>query len=448
MPRYELVEGNSSKFWEIELEGTSFTTRFGRIGTDGQTSTKQWKSVEEAKKQYDKIIAEKVKKGYELVDGEAGGGDDEGGAVSATNPELEKAIFDDPDAPDGYLVYGDWLQSQGDPLGELVAVQAALAKKPGDEALEKKQAEILKEHEDEWLGETLSELKSNGELSTAWRYGLLKSVAMGGDEFSEASAKDAYEALARCRAAKFLRDLEIRVFDTEDGNPEYQACIDAMAKKGLPKTLRSLAFDVKDFQISWSDLGDLSKLYPQLQKLEELRLKIGQMNLGKIELPSLEKLEIVTGGFDAKNMKAIATAKWPKLESLVLYLGSDDYGGNCSIDDVEPILTGKAIPNVKHLGLCNSELADDIARAVAKSKVLAQLRTLDLSKGTMGDDGARAILDDAKAFAHLEKIDLSDNYISDDLCAALEKALGEGKVDTTSQGDGEDPDDRYVQISE
>src|SRR5881392_2794528 len=77
MPRYEFSEGSSNKFWEISLDGTSFTTTYGRIGTDGQSSLKEWPSEAKAKAEYDKLIAEKVKKGYELVDGEGGGGGDD-----------------------------------------------------------------------------------------------------------------------------------------------------------------------------------------------------------------------------------------------------------------------------------------------------------------------------------------------------------------------------------
>ncbi|MFO0555015.1 MAG: WGR domain-containing protein [Polyangiaceae bacterium] len=67
MPRYEFVEGSSSKFWEIKLDGSSFETTYGRIGTDGQTSLKEYDSPDKAKKEYDKLVAEKVKKGYKLV---------------------------------------------------------------------------------------------------------------------------------------------------------------------------------------------------------------------------------------------------------------------------------------------------------------------------------------------------------------------------------------------
>jgi predicted DNA-binding WGR domain protein len=42
----------------------SFTTRYGKIGTSGQTSTKEYGSEEKAKSEHDKLVAEKTKKGY------------------------------------------------------------------------------------------------------------------------------------------------------------------------------------------------------------------------------------------------------------------------------------------------------------------------------------------------------------------------------------------------
>jgi predicted DNA-binding WGR domain protein len=79
MPRYEFSEGSSNKFWEINLSGKSFTTTYGKIGTSGQTTIKSWKDNAEAKKEYEKLIGEKTKKGYELVGGgkSAASGDDD-----------------------------------------------------------------------------------------------------------------------------------------------------------------------------------------------------------------------------------------------------------------------------------------------------------------------------------------------------------------------------------
>ena len=62
--RFEFVGGSSRKFWEVSVAGNSFTVRFGRIGTAGQSQTKSLADEEQAKHEAGKLIAEKVKKGY------------------------------------------------------------------------------------------------------------------------------------------------------------------------------------------------------------------------------------------------------------------------------------------------------------------------------------------------------------------------------------------------
>ena len=75
-PRYfEFSEGSSNKFWEIRLDGTSVRTRYGKIGASGATTLKPYPNAAAANKEYDKLVAEKTKKGYEETD--APGGDDD-----------------------------------------------------------------------------------------------------------------------------------------------------------------------------------------------------------------------------------------------------------------------------------------------------------------------------------------------------------------------------------
>ncbi|MBS1952635.1 MAG: WGR and DUF4132 domain-containing protein [Cyanobacteria bacterium SZAS-4] len=75
MPRrFECKDGNAFKFWEIEQSGNSVTTWWGRIGTSGQTKTKDFSSDAEAKSDYDKLVIEKTKKGYVEIGGNASGG--------------------------------------------------------------------------------------------------------------------------------------------------------------------------------------------------------------------------------------------------------------------------------------------------------------------------------------------------------------------------------------
>ncbi|HEY4252529.1 MAG TPA: DUF4132 domain-containing protein [Roseomonas sp.] len=67
MDRYELIEGKSSKFWEVAVEGTTLTVRYGRIGTQGQTKDKVFQSVAAAIGEKDKLVKEKTGKGYALT---------------------------------------------------------------------------------------------------------------------------------------------------------------------------------------------------------------------------------------------------------------------------------------------------------------------------------------------------------------------------------------------
>ena len=65
--RFEFSEGKSNKFWEISMSGTDVTVRFGRIGTNGQTQTKSFADAAAATKHAEKLIAEKLEKGYEEI---------------------------------------------------------------------------------------------------------------------------------------------------------------------------------------------------------------------------------------------------------------------------------------------------------------------------------------------------------------------------------------------
>ena len=65
--RFECVAGTSDKFWEIDVQGSSVTVRFGRNGTTGQSSVKQFAHVVKAEKHAEMMIAEKLRKGYREV---------------------------------------------------------------------------------------------------------------------------------------------------------------------------------------------------------------------------------------------------------------------------------------------------------------------------------------------------------------------------------------------
>ncbi len=62
--RFEFSDEKSNKFWEISLDNTNVTVRYGRLGTNGTSKTKTFDTKELATKHYDKLISQKTAKGY------------------------------------------------------------------------------------------------------------------------------------------------------------------------------------------------------------------------------------------------------------------------------------------------------------------------------------------------------------------------------------------------
>jgi predicted DNA-binding WGR domain protein len=62
---FEYSDGKSHKFWEISVDGASHTVRYGKIGTNGTAKTKDFDDEDAAMKDATKLVAQKVKKGYE-----------------------------------------------------------------------------------------------------------------------------------------------------------------------------------------------------------------------------------------------------------------------------------------------------------------------------------------------------------------------------------------------
>ncbi len=84
MRRFELVDGSSSKFWQIEQDGTKLTIQWGKIGTAGQSQVKDFAGDAQATAEHDKLVKEKTKKGYVEVAAVSDG-------VAAPKPRAPKA---------------------------------------------------------------------------------------------------------------------------------------------------------------------------------------------------------------------------------------------------------------------------------------------------------------------------------------------------------------------
>ena len=70
--RFIYQDAKSDKFWDIDFEGTTQTVVYGKTGTAGREAVKEFASAEECVQESEKLILQKLKKGYtELKEGEA-----------------------------------------------------------------------------------------------------------------------------------------------------------------------------------------------------------------------------------------------------------------------------------------------------------------------------------------------------------------------------------------
>ncbi|NTW04232.1 MAG: hypothetical protein HGA19_23705 [Oscillochloris sp.] len=283
----------------------------------------------------------------------------------------------------------------------------------------------------------------------AIRVSLSYDVAEGGELWS-----NVFATLLDHPVALVLEALIVGSWDEVfDQSSEAARVVEALvaARERLPR-LRAIFFgDVisEECEISWiqnTDMAPLLSAYPQLEHFG-VRGTNG-LSFSTLQHQSLRSLTVQSGGLDAALVRAIAAADLPALDHLEIWLGTPDYGGDATVDDLTPILAGDHFPQLRYLGLRNSAIADEIAAAVAQSQVLERIRVLDLSLGTLSDVGAEALLASATV-RQLEKLDLHHHYCSPELIARL--AALPMTVDTSDLQDLHvygDESYRYVAVGE
>jgi hypothetical protein len=248
-----------------------------------------------------------------------------------------------------------------------------------------------------------------------------------------------------------ITSLTIGQWDAEDASSEAVVKFLADVSQKLPNLTALFIGDINgdEYEISWIQQCDLSPLWNAYPQLEYLRVRGNEgLSFGEIKLDRLKTLIVETGGLSVERVREICESYLPQLEHLELWLGTDDYGGDTTVEDLAPILSGTLFPYLQYLGLRDSIIADRVAMAVATSTILVRIKVLDLSLGNLGDIGAAALL--ASPFINqLEKIDLHHHYISEELIKNLEQLSIEVDVsDVQAPEEYDDEQHRYVAVSE
>lgn len=180
---------------------------------------------------------------------------------------------------------------------------------------------------------------------------------------------------------------------------------------------------MEEAEISWIEQSDVTALLTAFPGLVEFGVRGGtDLVFPPVRHEGLRSLTIETGGLPVEVVRGVLDSELPALERLDLWLGVSSYGGDADVADLAPLLSGTRFPRLHHLGLRNSEVENEIAAAVASAPLVARLRTLDLSCGTLGDEGAAALLE-GQPLTHLDVLDLHHHFLTEPMEQRISQSL-------------------------
>lgn len=192
-----------------------------------------------------------------------------------------------------------------------------------------------------------------------------------------------------------------------------------IARKDELPTLKALFVgDVtyEECEISWLQQGNYGGILQAFPRLEVLRVRGGtNLEIPAFEHPNLRELIIECGGLPASVLQDLAKTTLPALKHLELWLGTEDYGFDATPADVYAAVEALQPARLDYLGLRNSDITDILAEWLADKSWVANLDTLDLSLGTLTDDGADALLKNPAIAApggRLATLDLSHHFLT------------------------------------
>lgn len=342
----------------------------------GKKSVRTFVTPEQAAVQRQRLVDERLADGWEPA------------TRDPRHSALEQAIATDPESPEVYSVYGDWLESQGDPRGKLIALGIA-AKAEDSGKLATAFGRALREDADYFIGPLAGE-------QITWRFGFIHRAYIG---------SNLVEPLLRHPSARFLVALGVSHVQSQ------REVIDLVARLA-PASLRELALrPVYGL--------DLAELWPRMPLLRRLSLVGERLVLGDLALPRLEQLDLEDREMPDATARMLSRAPWPVLRDLRIDLGQGLYTGSASIDEIFALLARRDLPALTSLTLHHTRHGGEVIRELVASPLAAQLEKLDLAFNLLTDAHALELARHRDRFGRLATLDVSNNELTDKGIEAL-----------------------------
>ncbi len=407
MPRYVLTD-TSEKFWEYVVLETRLFTCYGSSDSKGNVAIKDFDCPAKTRKDANKRKKEKLAQGYKIVSEKR-----KKARVEARNPDLEAVLFENPNDADGYAVYSDWLQAEGEPRGEIIALHNAVQKNPDDKHLQMHLARLMYAARSQvfppLLNKELNRARKGASADerchATWANGFIRSARIGGIwENGNPSAADIIEELLAHSSGRFLTELRVATLRADRRKP-YSDVIQTLISAGTHLRALYLA-KVPDEELAGIDLGALQTLFSALPRLQRLHLGAASLKVSEFGLAALQELTLSSPAIGTQTLQAVVNGPWPTLSTLSIDFHHQDVDWSV----LAPVFDG-AVPLLRKLTLSRTKDTAVLLKALCKSTCLAQISELCLIDGDLED--STLSLGTIDLFAHLDSLNLDRHHLSD-----------------------------------
>ncbi len=112
----------------------------------------------------------------------------------------------------------------------------------------------------------------------------------------------------------------------------------------------------------------------------------------------------------------------PNLRTLDFSLGTGYYGAFEDVHSFTKLFSGDIFPKLTQLGLKDSDKTEELVYELANSPLLDRLETLDLSKGTLTDEGMGILLN-SQHLGNLRELNIEDNQLESEWLEIVKEKL-------------------------
>ncbi|MDQ3338403.1 MAG: hypothetical protein M4D80_24825 [Myxococcota bacterium] len=293
--------------------------------------------------------------------------------ADARHPELEQQIRAS-DAREHYTVYADWLQEQGDPMGELIAL--GIKATDGGEEETTRFERYLKLHEARFVPDV-----PRTKVTLLWRNGLVDTIEEAPLDWMTLAQ---WEHVLRLRVCEALRGITLRRPPTAD--------MEALIVEHAADSFRTLTLE---------SVGE--RLPPRLvqRSLRTLSVTAGKLVLTADSVPgSLERLEL-----RVTELECVLPLRLPIRE---LHVAVNGFSATRLVSLLETL----DLPALTHLGISDGLLDPKTFGRLGRLPLAAQLTHLALTNLELTDDMVQAMARAKTSFGALAELDVSFNELS------------------------------------